>query len=115
MLTLVFSPYDGVFHVHFSCFSCSGILTADECGTEVNHCVQIVGVDFSDSKNPYWIVRNSWGTSWGLKGYIHIEAGTDACLITTDPTYVLPVAVSKSGTSMHTSRPTVVKPKANPL
>jgi hypothetical protein len=38
-----------------------GIMTV--CGQQVDHCVQAVGVDTS-STGGYWIVRNSWGTSW---------------------------------------------------
>lgn len=65
----------------------SGVISASECGTEVNHCVQVTGINLSDETSPYWIVRNSWGESWGLDGYIHLEYGTDACAITTDPTF----------------------------
>jgi len=40
---------------------------------DLDHCVQLTGygIDggiFSDTN--YWIVRNSWGESWGLSGYI---------------------------------------------
>ena len=38
-----------------------GVMTV--CGNQVDHCVQAVGVDTS-STGGYWIVRNSWGTSW---------------------------------------------------
>jgi len=55
------------------------------CGTDVDHCVQAVGLN--SGKN-YWIIRNSWGTSWGEKGYIYLEAGENLCDITYLPTYV---------------------------
>jgi len=61
----------------------SGILTT--CPTEVDHCVQAVGVNLDDN---YWIVRNSWGTDWGLDGYIWLEYGSDLCSIAYDPKYV---------------------------
>ena len=61
----------------------SGVVTS--CGTDVNHCVQLVGLN---SDEGYWIVRNSWGTSWGIDGYIYLQYGSDMCSISNDPTYV---------------------------
>jgi len=61
----------------------SGVVST--CGTDVDHCVQAVGLNSDDE---YWIVRNSWGTTWGVEGYIYIEYGSDVCAITNDPTYV---------------------------
>ena len=68
----------------------SGIVSAKACGTDVDHCVQAVGVNLDDG---YWIVRNSWGTDWGLDGYIWLETDANACYITYDPTYVTPTSV----------------------
>jgi C1A family cysteine protease len=36
------------------------------------HAISIVGYDDSDTKNKYWICRNSWGTRWGNQGYFRI-------------------------------------------
>jgi len=55
------------------------------CGNSVDHCVQAVGVDAS--AGGYWLVRNSWGTSWGENGYIRLAYGKDTCAISSDPTY----------------------------
>jgi C1A family cysteine protease len=60
----------------------SGILAS--CGDSVDHCVQIVGVD---TEGGYWKVRNSWGTEWGIDGFIYIALGSNTCYITYDPTY----------------------------
>jgi lipocalin/C1A family cysteine protease len=64
-----------------------GIMTV--CGQSVDHCVQAVGVDTS-ATNGYWKVRNSWGTTWGEKGFIRLAYGQNTCDITNDPTYVAP-------------------------
>ena len=56
------------------------------CGHQVDHCVQAVGVD--TGSNGYWKVRNSWGVSWGESGYIRLAYGDNTCDITNDPTYV---------------------------
>eukprot|EP01111_Echinosteliopsis_oligospora_P000271 TRINITY_DN10247_c0_g1_i1.p1 TRINITY_DN10247_c0_g1~~TRINITY_DN10247_c0_g1_i1.p1 ORF type:complete len:332 (-),score=79.10 TRINITY_DN10247_c0_g1_i1:18-1013(-) len=68
-----------------------GILTAHECCPlgicELDHCVQLVGYNATDPANSYWIVRNSWGTDWGLDGYIQLQMGKNACGITKDVTW----------------------------
>jgi len=43
----------------------------------MNHAVQLVGYG-SDSDGDYWIVRNSWGTSWGEDGYIRLRRDAEA-------------------------------------
>jgi hypothetical protein len=56
----------------------------DNCPTDqniiINHAVQLVGygTDETDPLNPmdYWIVRNSWGDSWGEGGYIRLKRNT---------------------------------------
>lgn len=63
-----------------------------DCGKEVNHCVQAVGLN---TKEDYWIVRNSWGTDWGENGYIYLKAGENTCDITYLPTYVAVSKISK--------------------
>ena len=39
---------------------------------DINHAITIVGWD--DSKKAY-LIKNSWGTEWGEKGYMWIEYG----------------------------------------
>ncbi|XP_054846267.1 cathepsin O isoform X1 [Eublepharis macularius] len=45
---------------------------------EANHAVLITGFDTTGGI-PYWIVRNSWGRSWGIDGYAHIKIGSNVC------------------------------------
>jgi hypothetical protein len=61
-----------------------GILTASQCGQSIDHAIQLVG--YSPNSGGYWIVRNSWGASWGENGYIYLEYGTDTCGITYEVT-----------------------------
>ncbi|XP_047421624.1 cathepsin O [Sciurus carolinensis] len=45
---------------------------------EANHAVLITGFD-KTGDTPYWIVRNSWGNSWGVDGYAHVKMGGNVC------------------------------------
>jgi len=62
-----------------------GVMTADDCGTDLDHCVQVTGYD-TTANPPYWIVRNSWGTSWGLSGYIYLSIGENTCGVAMEAT-----------------------------
>jgi cathepsin F len=67
----------------------SGVITHG-CGDSLDHCVQIVGWSQTTDSTPipYWIIRNSWGTDWGLSGYLWVERGKDECGVSDEATYV---------------------------
>jgi len=52
----------------------SGVLK--NCAGSVDHCVQAVGYNAVATES-YWIVRNSWGVGWGVKGYIYLDMTVD--------------------------------------
>ncbi|KAL4620552.1 hypothetical protein ACB092_06G163100 [Castanea dentata] len=71
-------------------FYSSGVFTG-ECGTMLDHGVTAVGYGTTSDGTKYWLVKNSWGTSWGEEGYIRmqrdIKAKEGLCGIAMDSSY----------------------------
>lgn len=70
----------------------SGVLNAD-CGNNCDHGVAVVGFGTAEEENgaKYWLIKNSWGETWGESGYIRILRDAGLCGIATAASY--PVAI----------------------
>jgi C1A family cysteine protease len=70
-------------------FYSSGVFTGT-CGTSLDHGVLAVGYG-TEGGQAYWKVKNSWGSSWGMEGYIllgrNLQQPYGQCGIAMQPSY----------------------------
>jgi len=64
-----------------------GVITSTKCGTNLDHGVLAAGYGTDATYGDYYLVKNSWGPSWGENGYVKIgvAAGEGICGIQMDP------------------------------
>ena len=58
---------DSMVYMHYA----GGVVTDESCGRDVNHAALVVGYG-SDNGLEYFLVKDSWGPTWGDHGYIKI-------------------------------------------
>jgi len=66
----------------------SGVLDSTKCGTSLDHAVLAVGYgNDAASGLDYWLVKNSWNTTWGDEGYIKLAIvdGDGICGVQMEP------------------------------
>jgi len=75
-------------HYSFQLYQ-SGVYYEAQCNPLVmEHAVLAVGYDTDENGQDYWIVKNSWGTDWGMNGYINMARNANNhCGIATMASY----------------------------
>ncbi|VDP00592.1 unnamed protein product [Heligmosomoides polygyrus] len=71
-----------------------GVFTpsAEDCKTKVIglHSLLVTGYGTNENGEKYWIVKNSWGDTWGVEnGYVYFVRGVNACGIEAEPIGIL--------------------------
>ena len=92
-ITVAFQVYPAFFsfkHGVGKVYNCDDFFSHS--GQYSGHAVEVVGFT-----SDYWIIKNSWGTSWGHNGYFYMKKGVNSCDIESwQVAYPKPVAYSSA-------------------
>lgn len=55
----------------------SGVANPLMCSTWPDHALVLVGYGTKD--HDYWLIKNSWGSKWGINGYLMLKRGANKC------------------------------------
>ena len=104
-----------LYYVKCIIFSLEQGIYDGDCSSDPNnidHAVLIVGYG-SEGDEDYWIVKNSWGTDWGMGGYFYLRRNTNlkygVCAINYEASYPTQTSYAPGPTS-----PSVPPPPATP-
>lgn len=77
-----------------------GVITDESCGHDVNHAALVVGYG-TDNGLEYFLVKNSWGPTWGDSGYVKIgvQSGEGVCGIQVAPIQAEVTKIDQGGLS----------------
>uniref|UniRef100_A0A8D0HGB7 Dipeptidyl peptidase 1 n=1 Tax=Sphenodon punctatus TaxID=8508 RepID=A0A8D0HGB7_SPHPU len=81
-MAVAFEVYSDFMHYSGGIYHHTGLQDPFNPFEVTNHAVLLVGYGSDPvTGEKYWIVKNSWGTSWGEEGYFKIRRGADECAI----------------------------------
>jgi len=67
-----------------------GVMTGS-CGTDLDHGIAAIGYGATSDGTEYWLLKNSWGTTWGENGFLRMEKDISdkkgMCGLAMEPSY----------------------------
>jgi len=91
----------------------AGIYSDPGCSSalaELDHAVAVVGYSVNSSGSAYWIIKNSWGTDWGIDGYLYLARNdNNMCGVATYAFYPVLASTTSSSSAKASTTSTTTK------